>query len=418
MSGTDNQQVILNPIYNPRRALEHLQTIQDITPVRLFAILFPLWDIEITATQEESRPYELMERYVERGIDEGGFHTIEEFVGFLGLQLEIVQKILSFLETLGHVTRTGTSWDLTPLGRRSVREGKKYVAQEKRIRLYFDAYTSKPLRKEHYNRKTVHVFSPEEAATITHSKTWGYRFHLIMATREWQSASLRELEARINKAEYNVPPEMRSIQVLAVRPAYLPMYIIETAKNTHESRPQYLVYTGIRERRDPYFEHIIHQNATVYAALQGERVLAQRDLWGTWLQEKGITGIPLELPDGTWQIALPASAFEGLQAKFATTRVGDYELRDGYFIQIWCQEKALRRKAALDRTLRLVKNQQRYIKWSALQEHLSLLATQLQISGLRIEDVQQRAIDTNMKELMTVLNDLQRASTSTQRAGL
>lgn len=409
MNAVGNQRITLKPIYDPRRALEHIQTMQGVTPVRLFAILFPLWDIETTATQEEGRPYELMERYVERGIDEGQLHTIEELAAFFGLQREMVKKILHFLETLGHVTHSGANWELTSLGLRSVREGKKYVEQEKRIRLYFDAYTSKPLRTEHYKSKKVHIFSPEEAAEIVHSKTWGYRFHLIISMNEWQPTSLHELEARVDRADYNMPPEMRGIQVITVRPSYIPMYIIETTRKLPSSastqsylepKPYYFVYTGIRELHDTYFEHIINNNAMVYATLRGAKVLSQRDHWRDWLQEKGIAGVPLERPDGTWQISLPASAFAGPQAKFAMTRVGDYDLRDGYFIQIWCDDKVLRRKAALDRVLRMVKSQQSYIKQQTLQE-------QLQTVKLSFDDVRQRALETGMKDIIKVLDALQ-----------
>ncbi len=292
MTAVEKQLSALKPIYDPRRALEHVQTQPGVVPVRLFAILFPLWDIETTAMQEEKRAYELLERFVERGIAEGQLHTTGELAAFFGLQHEIVVKILSFLETIGHVRHNGAYWDLTPLGHKSVREGKKYVEQEKRIRLYFDAYTSMPLRKEHYNGKKVRIFSPDEAIEIVHAKSWGYRFHLIISMQEWQPLSLRQLEAQVDRESYNMPPEMQRIHAHAVRPAYLPMYIIETtrtlpisAQSSQASRPYYLVYTGIRDLRDAYFEPIINNNAMVYATLKGEKVWSQQDLWRDWLQE-------------------------------------------------------------------------------------------------------------------------------------
>lgn len=98
MSIAEKQSTTLKPIYDPRRAIEHMQTLQGTMPIRLFAILFPLWDVETTATQEEGRPYELMEKYVERGIDEGRLHTVEELASFFGLQSEMVKKILNFLD--------------------------------------------------------------------------------------------------------------------------------------------------------------------------------------------------------------------------------------------------------------------------------------------------------------------------------
>jgi hypothetical protein len=245
---------------------------------------------------------------------------------------------------------------------------------------------------------------------------WGYRFHLIISMQGWQSLSLRQLEARVDRESYNVPPEMQRIQAHAVRPAYLPMYIIETmrklpvsvsAQNKLASRPHYLVYTGIRDLHDTYFETIINNNPMVYATLRGEKVWSQQDLWRDWLQDKGISGVlPLERADGTWQISLPASAFEGSQAKFPTARVGEYDLRNGYFIQIWCDDRAVRRKAVLDRVLKTVKNQPRYSKKQAVQEQLQLLSTQLQVGGVSFADLIQRARETRMDSVVKVLDSL------------
>ena len=420
MSGSEKQLSALKPIYHPRRALEHMQTIQGIKPVRVFALLFPLWDVETTAVQEEKRPYELLERYVERGIDEGQLHKVEELAAFFGLQREMVEKILLFLETIGHVKRNGTYWELTPLGYRSVRDQEKYVEQEKHVRFYFDGYTSRPLRKEHYDGRKVRIFSLDEAEEILHAKTWGYRFHLVSSMREWRSLALCELEARVDRADYNVPPEMQRIQVVqdhahAVQLAYIPMYVIETTRQVSGStstqgysgqRPYYLVYTGIRDLRDSYFETIINRNDTVYAALRGEKVWSQQDLWRDWLHDQKITdALPLERPDGTWQISLPASAFDGSAAKFHTTKVGEYDLSKGYVIQIWCDDRVVRRKAVMDRTLLLVKNQ-RSVKKQTIQEQLQLSTKQLQTDAVSFDDLRQRALDTKMDAIVKVLNSL------------
>lgn len=417
MSSAEKQRVSLKPLYDPRRALEHAQTVQDVqgVPVRLFAALFQLWEIETTAMQEEGRPYELIERYVERGMAEGNCHTVQNFVAFFGLQEEIVRRVLQFLRTVGHVQQRGDSWDLTPLGRKSLQAGTRYVEQEKRVKFYFDAFTSKPLRKEHYNeKKRARIFAPEEAAEIIHAKTFGYRFRFISSTNVWRAEALHELAARVDKRDYNVPPEMKRIDFRSIGTAYLPMYIIETRKVSTGAgasgqsdpfyKPYYLVYTGIREMRDQYFERIINSNLSVYAALSSEKIVSPSDLWHTWLNERGIDGaIPLERADGTWYVALPAAVFEGKQTKLT---IGDYELRDGYFMQIWCEDPALRRQAALDRVLRTVKSQQRYIKRQAVQEQLRLVAQQLKTTELTLDLLRQRARESGMGDIISVLDAL------------
>jgi hypothetical protein len=218
-----------------------------------------------------------------------------------------------------------------------------------------------------------------------------------------------------------VPPEMRKIREVrdeahTMKLAYIPMYIIETTRQVSGSvsargywgqRPYYLVYTGIRDLRDIYFEAIINNNDTVYAALRAEKVWSQQDLWREWLQDQKITNaLPLERPDGTWQISLPVSAFEGSAPKFPTTKVGEYDLRNGYVIQIWCDDRVVRRKAVQDRILQLVKNQQRYIKKQTVQEQLRLLAKQLQTDAVSFSDLRQRALDTKMDTIVKVLDSL------------
>ncbi len=398
------------PIYDSRRAIEHLQKLpeQNLLPIRLFALLFPLWSVETSATQEEMQSYELMERYIERAIDEAGLHSVEDLAHFLGLQREMIEKILRFLETIGHVTRSNTYCDLTSLGKRSIHERKKYVAQEKRVKFYFDGYTSRPLRKEHYNPKKVHILNPLETTEVLQRKTWGYRFHLLSSMTSWQQSALQELEARVDRGEYNAPAEVKRMQVVSVETAYLPMYVIETHKKANpQAKPHYLAYTGIPDLRDTYLEQIINTNMTFYAGLSSEKTYDPSELWYEWLHEKNISGtLPSERSDGTWYISLAKTLFEGPQAKFPLSKIGDYELRSGYFIQIWCDDATLRKKAALDRALKIVKNQQRYIKRKALQDYLSLLEKQLQTERLTFMDLRKRAVETKMDDIVNVVNTL------------
>ncbi|MBO0782783.1 MAG: hypothetical protein J2P37_28545, partial [Ktedonobacteraceae bacterium] len=330
------------PIYDPRRAIEMLRSVK---PVRLFAILFPLWDVETTAVQVESRPYELMEKYVERGIVQGDLHTVEELARFFGLHQVMVQKILHLLSIIGHVTCVDERWEITELGQRSIAEGKRYVEQEKRTRLYFDGFSSAPLQKGHYHREAVHILSPREAIEAQQLRRGGYRFRIMTGPSLWRSAALQELEARVDRYDYNIPPEMYRIQVLSVQQAYLPMYIIEVDPGRLQGA-RYLVYTGIRGRRDAYLEGIVNRERAIAVALSSEERLEPYEVWSEWLDERGINGIlPMEQADGIWQVVLPAAMFEGERAKFPLSKVGDYELRRGYFMQIWCDDPFLRCKA-------------------------------------------------------------------------
>jgi len=408
-NGGEKRSILLKPLYDARRAIEHAQTQCDVQPLRLFGILFPLWDVETTATQREERPYELIERYIERGLDEGQLHTTEELSHFFGLQSETVKKILHFLMTIGHVTCIADYWDLTALGQESVRAGTKYIAKEKRVRFYFDGYTSYPLRKEHYNSKGVRILSPEEAMEVHYRKTWGYRFEPLYTMYAWQPSSLYELAARVDRAAYNMPPEMRGIQFINVNQAYIPMYVIESKQISSTSSVDiwdsyYVVYTGISARRDFYFEQLINHNEAVLVALRNTETRSPYNLWMDWLRKMDITNaMPLERADGSWQVTLPASMFEGARAKFDLNRIGDYEVNYGYWIQIWCNDKSLRRKAALDRVLRIVKKLQKDVRRQYIQEQLQIQAQQLQTDELELTDLQRRAQETGMQDLAKIL---------------
>jgi len=192
------------------------------------------------------------------------------------------------------------------------------------------------------------------------------------------------------------------------------MYIIETRSQAatstspqYSQRPYYLTYTGIKDIHDTYFEKLINQNPAIYSTLRGEQAFAPRDLWSEWLSEKGIRGVlPLERADGSWQVVLPKSTFEGEQAKVALTKIGEYDLKHGHLIQIWCNDRTLRRKAALDRLLKMARNKQQYIKRQTVQEQLLLLAEQLQTDELEFSDLRQRAVETTMNDLVQILDKL------------
>jgi hypothetical protein len=208
-----------------------------------------------------------------------------------------------------------------------------------------------------------------------------------------------------------MPWEMKNIQVLSVSRAYIPMYIIETRRQAAsasaqiQQQPYYLAYSCIQDLRDTYFERLVNSNQTLYVALANEQERDQYALWHKWLQEKGLSEVwPQERADGCWRVSLPGWAFGGAQARFALARIGDYELRQGYFIQIWCEEEPLRRKAALDRVLKVVRKQQKYIKGPAIQEHLQLLSRLLETDKpLSLADLRQRAMEVGMKDVVRVL---------------
>ncbi len=344
-----------NILYNPRRAIEHIEKLPGLTPIRLFAVLFPLWYVEVSGTQELQRPYELIENYIERGIAEGQLRTISALADFFSLDSRLVEKILFFLETIGHATHTRDTWALTQLGERSLEAGKKIIAQQKAQKLYFEAFRSQPLQRVHYGNN-LQTYADAEADEITPIYK-GYKFHRMYSFPDWQPESLQRLEQQPDRAQYNLPTGIHNLQFLSRVQVYFPMYIIETRKQNHQ--PYYVAYTHIQGRRDSYFEHIVNSYPEIQRSLAAEKEMKASELWRKWLLKKGITSVqPEQLPSGIWRINLVEAAFHASTDSLSIADIGTYRLEDGYFLQIWCSDIFLRRQAALDRTLKIIEKRQ------------------------------------------------------------
>src|SRR5689334_9709983 len=128
-------------LYSPQRALDTLLTIREQTPTRCFSVLFPLWEIETEGIQQHSQPYELLDRFLERGIAEGHLRSIKHLVRFFGLdhQETLVGKSIDYLRTIGHVCGDDGELMLTELGRQSLAAGISYRNTHSRRKLYFDS---------------------------------------------------------------------------------------------------------------------------------------------------------------------------------------------------------------------------------------------------------------------------------------
>jgi hypothetical protein len=363
--------------------------------------------VEVTGRQEQSRPYELIEQYIERSIAEGELYSIQELADFLGLDTRLVEKILFFLETIGHVTRTNSTWNLTDLGKKSILAGKKIIPKETRQKLYFDAFYLQPLLREHYGNN-LQILSEREADGAAQLYRGGYQFQRLTSFQGWNEAAIQRLERRSDRALYNLREEIHNLQLLDRTPAYLPMYIIETAKKTGQSnQPHYVVYTQIRGWRDEFFERIVNTYPEIQRALAAERPLKINDIWMKWLASRGVEHIiPVRLPTGVWQVILPKEAFRSQQGAFSVAEIGTYRLDQGYFLQIWCNDVVLRRDAALDRTLKIIKRRQKSITGRDVEEHLQRFAEQLSTRKLELADVRRRAQETGMTELLSTIDGL------------
>ena len=111
--------------YPEERALEDAAFTHGLMPTRIFALLLPIWRVDVRACVTAAEPYALIDRYLELGIGTAGLDSVTGLAGFFGLDDVVVERPLRFLAGIGHVTMGGGRVALTELGQRSVRDGKR-----------------------------------------------------------------------------------------------------------------------------------------------------------------------------------------------------------------------------------------------------------------------------------------------------
>jgi hypothetical protein len=408
MNDTATQPGEMQPLYAPQRAIEKILALPNFTPVRLFAVLFPLWEVEVSGRYEQGRPYELIEKYIERGIVEAQLTTPHDLAEFLGLQEILVEKVLNFLETIMHVTRQNGRLVPTPLARQSVMEGKKYIPKETRRKLCFDGFRSRPLTSAHYHR--VRILSPYEAEALTERRQVGYQFQRLYSFGGWNPQAVINLGQQSDRSKYNVPDEVHHLTPLNLNNAYLPMYIIETRRKAAPDTPYYVVYTRIRDLRDEFFEDLINSSPEMSRALYSEFAHPVNELWRKWLSEMGLSDVPArQLASGLWRVTLTPQALRSSQVKLSVASIGTYHLERGYFLHIWCDDEPLRRRAALDRILKILNSRKRTTNLQDIQELLQRFAAQLQVSDCTLPDLLERARETKLSEMVKQLEEFSKA---------
>ena len=137
---------------------------------------------------------------------------------------------------------------------------------------------------------------------------------------------------------------LRDLRVVGNRQAFLPGYVIETADSG------LLVYTPLAPERDAFYEQVAGQAPVLAQLISADQGPSPRQIWTEWLAEGHGLGIFSQLPNGVWRATLRADAF-GPNAKLPLHRVGSYELRKRHFLQLWCEDAALRARALNERAL-------------------------------------------------------------------
>lgn len=400
--------------YPQERALEDAAYARAKTPTRLFPLLLPVWCVEIRATVTEAEPYELIDRFLERGIAAGGLDTVDDLARFFSLDETLVDRAMRVLARIGHVTTgPGGRLALTEIGHRSVRDKVRYVvSREDRRRLYFDAFGSRPLTRPYYDRSTVTLLNGQEMAEATQRRD-GPMFRPLHSLRMFRDQALAELAANPERDRFNLPERIDFPQRIAEPECvYLPLYLVRAVGR--DGRPSYLAYSRVADTRDADITNVCEQSPEVVGVIEEEEALARdgRDERRVreWLRRRDRDGLrPDRLPDGMLRVTFPPSAFSanGAKAELSLSKLGSFVVLGHDFFQVWCEDVRVRRRALLERLDAYLGARLR-VDHDDVADRIERIADQLHLGDLDIPAVRRMAAQLGKRELSSQLDRMTR----------
>jgi hypothetical protein len=366
-------------VYPARRAVEHATSLTGVHPLRLFPVLWPLWQVETTASFYDERAYEVVDRFLVRAVSEAGLCRVDELAAFYGIPAALVQRCLRFLTTIGHVDQDGETVSLTALGQRSAQAGIRYEPKESRQEILIEQFTGQPLPRRYYEG-SVPVFTSTEVPEDRLADR--SRFMPLFAAAVFRPELVERLAERSDRAELNVPQHLRDLRVVGERPAFMPVYLIETAGR------DLLAYTALAAERDAFFEAACRQAPAIGHMISAEEKADPLQIWTEWLAESQAgQGTLRQLPNQVWRATLRADVF-GPGGRLPLSRLGSYELRRRHFLQLWCQDAGLRRSAVMERALSMTSSSD-VTSQADLRKRIAALARQLEIAEPSVADLRQ-----------------------------
>ncbi|WP_232292064.1 hypothetical protein [Frankia sp. QA3] len=316
-------------------------TMPEVRPLRIFSVRWPLWQVEAQARFRESQPFDVVDHFLLRGVVEGRLATEADLMRFFGLSASLVTRGVDHLVHIGHLTRTGPAEvAASSLGVLSVQDGMRYVEKESRHLLYFDAFTNEPLPRSHYHGSVRILLDGEETAGEHERARW---FRRLTSMRPFSLDAVRALGRRPDRARFNVPHLLEDLSPIATAGAWLPAHLLLTEDGV-------LAFTQAAPVRDTFLEQLCRRAPQVLDTLRHERGGDEPRLrWLDWLRERGLGRANLHtLPSGVWRATLPPQAFDG---QLQLHRLGSFQVREGHFLQLWCDDERLRTRAVRQRAL-------------------------------------------------------------------
>ncbi|WP_329101359.1 hypothetical protein OG792_20860 [Micromonospora sp. NBC_01699] len=367
-------------IYPARRAIEHAVTVPDVRPSRLFPVLWPLWQVETSAQVYDEQAYEVLDRFLVRGILEAGLTRSADLAAFYGLPDSLVDRCLTFLSLIGHARLAEGVVTLTPLGESSARAGIRYVPKESRQQLLVERFTARPLPRSHYQGSLSLLPIPDVPAERVSD---GSHFAPLFSPSTFRPEIVTRLGERPDRFDFNLPKQLRNLRVLGHQDAYLPAYLIEGTDG------RLLAYSGVGGERDTFLESVCDRVPMIRQLMAAEPSQDPREIWTGWLADGKRKGTLRHLPSGVWRATLIADSFGGTP-KLPLSRIGSYQLRKRHFAQIWTDDTKLRRQAAMQRALAMT--QLREVRTRAdLTSRLRTVAEQLEVTTPTLDELHRYA---------------------------
>ena len=393
--------------YPEDRALEDVAYGQQAVPTRIFAFLLPVWRVQIRATVTEGEPYDLIDRYLERGIAEGGLGTAGELAEFFALDPVLVDRALRFLGAIGHVTMSGENLALTDIGHRSVRDKVRYVVthQDRRI-LYFDAFGSRPLPRPYYETRAVTLLDPGEAAAVAGGRDWP-RFTPLYSRYGFRTEALAELARNPDRDHFNLPARIDDPGCLGTpETVFLPVYVVRSVQGGNRVRLFACTQTG--SSADPDITGLCEQTPEIVSVIETEEQSARPGFYGKandWLERRGIGGYQLvELDGGVWRAVLPASGFGG-DTGLPLSKAGSFVLLNNDILHVWCADEQVRCQALLERADAYLSARGRPDR-DDVQARVTQVARQLELGPVGLPDLHHMAVHAGKHGLAGQLSDL------------
>ncbi|WP_030911711.1 hypothetical protein [Streptosporangium amethystogenes] len=117
-------------------------------------------------------------------------------------------------------------------------------------------------------------------------------------------------------------------------------YLIETGDRS------LLAYTAAGSERDGFLESVCRNIPAIHARIDAENHVDPRQLWTERLADGKLgRGLPRHLPRGLWRAIFGPETFTG-PPELPLNRLGSFQLYKHHFLQLWCDDDALRRRTA------------------------------------------------------------------------